>query len=106
VLNQLMDNAVKFTLQGGSVTVGAVVVGDAVRVWVAETGQGIASEKLPELFEPFHQLDGSTTRRKGGTGLGLALVKMIIEGHQSAIAVESELAKGSRFWFGLKMATG
>jgi signal transduction histidine kinase len=106
VLNQLMDNAVKYTPQDGSVTIGAAVVGDSVRVWVADTGQGIAAEKLPELFEPFHQLDGSTTRRQGGTGLGLALVKMIVEAHQSTIAVESDPGKGSRFWFDLKMAGG
>lgn len=104
VLNQLIDNAVKFTPQGGSVTMGAAVVGDSVRVWVADTGQGIAAEKMPELFEAFHQLDGSTTRRQGGTGLGLALVKMIIEGHQSTIAVESEPGKGTRFSFDLKVA--
>jgi len=106
VVNQLVDNAVKFTPQGGSVTIGAAVVGDRVHVWVADTGQGIAADKLPELFEPFHQLDGSTTRRQGGTGLGLALVKMIVEGHKSTIAVESEPGKGSRFWFDLKVAAG
>ena len=104
VINQLIDNAVKFTPQGGSVTVGAVLAGDRVRVWVADTGQGIAAEQLPKLFEAFHQLDGSTTRRQGGTGLGLALVKMIIEGHQSTMVVDSEPGKGSRFWFDLKLA--
>jgi signal transduction histidine kinase len=106
VVNQLVDNAVKFTPRGGSVTLDATVVDDGVRVGVADTGQGIAAENLPELFEPFHQLDGSTTRRKGGTGLGLALVKMIVEAHQSTIAVESEPGKGSRFWFDLKVAGG
>jgi len=104
VLNQLIDNAVKFTPQGGSVTVGAAVVGDRVRLWVVDTGQGIAAGKMPELFEAFHQLDGSTTRRQSGTGLGLALVKMIIDGHQSTIVVESEPGKGSRFSFDLRMA--
>ncbi|MCX6544798.1 MAG: ATP-binding protein [Acidobacteria bacterium] len=104
VLNHLIDNAVKFTPQGGTVTAGAAVAGDRVRVWVADTGEGIAAEKMPELFEAFHQLDGSTTRRQGGTGLGLALVKMIVEGHQSSVAVESEPGKGSRFSFDLAMA--
>jgi signal transduction histidine kinase len=104
VLNQLIDNALKFTPHGGSVTVGAAAVGDCVRVWVADTGQGIAAGKMPELFEAFHQLDGSTTRRQGGTGLGLALVKMIIDGHRSTIVVESEPGKGSRFWFDLRIA--
>ena len=103
VLNQLIDNGVKFTPHGGSVTVGALAAGDRVRVWVADTGQGIGAEQLPELFEAFHQLDGSTTRRKGGTGLGLALVKMIVEAHHSSVAVESEPGKGSRFSFELKV---
>jgi signal transduction histidine kinase len=104
VLNQLIDNAVKFTPKDGAVTAGAVIAGGRVRVWVADTGQGISAEKMPELFEAFHQLDGSTTRRQGGTGLGLALVKMIVEGHQSNVAVESEPGKGSRFSFDLTMA--
>ena len=75
-----------------------------VRVWVGDTGQAIAAGKLPEPFEPFHLLDGSTTHRMGGTGLGLALVRMIVEGNQFTIAVESELGKGSRFWFDLNVA--
>lgn len=101
VLNQLADNAIKFTPQGGRVTMGAAAEAEGVRVWVEDTGQGIAVEKQSELFEAFHQLDGSTTRRQGGTGLGLALVRMIVEAHQSAIQVESEPGRGSRFWFDL-----
>jgi len=105
VINQLLDNAVKFTPQGGSVTVGAVAAGGRVRVWVADTGHGIGADQRPELFEAFHQLDGSTTRRTGGTGLGLALVKMIVEAHKSTIDVESEPGKGSRFSFDLAVAS-
>ncbi|MEI6667841.1 MAG: HAMP domain-containing sensor histidine kinase [Acidobacteriota bacterium] len=104
VLNQLIDNAIKFTAHGGTVTFGAGVVDTSLRVWVADTGQGISAEQMSELFEAFHQLDGSTTRKQGGTGLGLALVKMIIEGHDSTIAVESEVGKGSRFSFDLTVA--
>jgi signal transduction histidine kinase len=68
---------------------------------VADTGPGIAEDRLPELFEPFHQLDGSSTRHRGGTGLGLALVKMIVTAHKSAVTVETRPGEGSRFSFEL-----
>ncbi len=97
VLDQLLDNAVKFTPAGGRVEAGAERAGDRVRLWVSDTGPGIAEARLPELFEPFHQLDGSTTRRRGGTGLGLALVKMIVDAHQGAITVDTRPGGGSRF---------
>jgi signal transduction histidine kinase len=104
VLDQLLDNAIKFTPAGGRVDAGAERVGDHVRIWVADTGPGIAEARLPELFEPFHQLDGSATRRQGGTGLGLALVQMIVTAHQSAVSVDTRLGEGSRFSFDLPAA--
>ena len=97
VLDQLLDNAIKFTPAGGRVDAGAEPSGDRVRIWVADTGPGIAEDRLPELFEPFHQLDGSTTRRRGGTGLGLALVKMIAAAHQGTVFVDTRLGSGARF---------
>jgi len=97
VLDQLLDNAIKFTPAGGRVDVGAETSGGRVRIWVADTGPGIAEDRLPELFEPFHQLDGSTTRRRGGTGLGLALVKMIAAAHQGTVSVDTRLGSGTRF---------
>jgi len=100
-LDQLLDNAIKFTPPGGTVEAGAERAGDRVRLWVADTGPGISDARLPELFEPFHQLDGSSTRRQGGTGLGLALVKMIVTAHGSAVAVDSQPGRGSRFSFDL-----
>ncbi|MEW5981013.1 MAG: ATP-binding protein [Acidobacteriota bacterium] len=106
VLNQLVDNAVKFTPQGGMVSIGAASHGDGVRVWVADTGQGIPEDRKAELFQPFHQLDGTATRREGGTGLGLALVKMIVEGHGSAVTVDTKVGVGSRFAFDLPAAGG
>jgi signal transduction histidine kinase len=66
---------------------------------VSDTGIGIPEDRLPELFEPFHQLDGSSTRRYGGTGLGLSLVRQIIEAHGSSIHVQSTVGKGTRFEF-------
>ena len=101
VVNQLLDNAIKFTPTGGRVEVGAAQEAGRVRIWVADTGPGIAEDRLPELFEAFHQLDGSATRRQGGTGLGLALVRMIVSAHDSAVAVDTRLGQGSRFSFDL-----
>ncbi len=106
VLNQLLDNAIKFTPAGGSVTVSAERAGDRVGLSVSDTGVGISADHLPELFEAFHQLDGSTTRRQGGTGMGLALVKMIVAAHDATVRVASEPGKGSRFSFELPLAPG
>jgi signal transduction histidine kinase len=106
VISQLLDNAIKFTPGGGTVEVGAKPNNGRVRIWVADTGPGIAEERLPELFEPFHQLDGSATRKAGGTGLGLALVKMILTAHESAVSVDTRLGIGTRFSFELPAAAG
>ncbi len=106
VLNQLVDNAIKFTPAGGHVTVSAGLVGEVVRLSVADTGPGIPPEKLTELFEAFHQLDGSSTRKQGGTGIGLALVKMIVEAHDSTVSLETALGEGTRFSFDLPVVTG
>jgi signal transduction histidine kinase len=105
VVAQLTDNAVKFTPQGGHVTLSAGLVAGSVRVSVADTGPGIPAEKLPELFEAFHQLDGSATRQQGGTGIGLALVKMIVDAHDARVTVETAAGEGSRFSFDLPLAS-
>ena len=103
-LLHLIDNAVKFTPKGGNVQIG-VNVGDAnVMMYVYDTGIGIAQEKIDEIFEPFHQLDGSSTRRYGGTGLGLAMARQIVEAHGSEIVVRSKEGQGSYFEFSLKIA--
>ncbi len=106
VLLQLIDNAIKFTSGGGSVTLSVKPKPDGryVTVIVQDTGIGIPPDRIPELFQPFHQLDGSSTRRYGGTGLGLALVHRIVEAHDSRIRVESAVGKGSTFSFELPAA--
>jgi signal transduction histidine kinase len=102
---QLLDNAIKFTPAGGQVTLSACLeAATLVMVSVTDTGIGIPPERMKEIFEPFHQLDGSSTRRFGGTGMGLALVHEIIEAHGSVIEVESEDGKGSTFRFPLLVA--
>jgi len=106
-LSQLIDNAVKFTSTTGSVTVSVKREGEnLVVVSVTDTGIGIAPARLKEIFEPFHQLDGTSTRRYGGTGLGLSLVRQIIEAHGSMIDVQSTEGHGTTFKFPLLAVAG
>jgi signal transduction histidine kinase len=104
VLYQLLDNGVKFTPAGGSVTVAAAAEGGNVSISVRDTGIGISEERKGEIFVPFHQLDGSTTRRYGGTGLGLALVKLVLDAHGSTIHMESQEGVGTEIRFTLLAA--
>jgi signal transduction histidine kinase/CheY-like chemotaxis protein len=102
VLN-LLNNAIKFT-ESGSITLRASALprGDAsvsLRIEVADTGIGIASHHLANLFQSFSQADTSISRRFGGTGLGLAICKKILDGMNGRIGVESVVGKGSVFWF-------
>ena len=102
VVTQLLDNGIKFTQSGGSVVVSLKGDGrNLVLVSVTDTGIGIPSSRLKEIFEPFHQLDGSSTRQYGGTGLGLSLVRQIVEAHGSLLDVQSVEGKGSTFNFPL-----
>jgi signal transduction histidine kinase len=101
VIEQLVDNAMKFTPKGGTVEIRASVDDEKINLVVSDTGIGIPAEDLGAVFEPFHQLDGSPTRRYGGTGLGLALCQRIVEAHGSIIDVRSQLGIGSSFSFSL-----
>lgn len=106
VLAQLTDNALKFTSDHGWVKIQAGLVDESshneqVFVAVTDTGIGIPNERLEELFQPFHQLDGSISRRYSGTGLGLAMVKYILDAHKSQIMVESMVGNGTCFHFSL-----
>ena len=106
-LGQLIDNGIKFTSTGGSVTVGVKREGEnLVIVSVSDTGIGIDPSRLEEIFEPFHQLDGSSTRRYGGTGLGLSLVRQIVEAHGSMLDVQSVEGRGTTFKFPLLAVAG
>ncbi len=101
VLSHFIDNAVKFTSPGGRVQLGAYVQDGRVHFYVYDTGIGIPPERVDEIFEPFHQLDGSATRRFGGTGIGLTIAKRIVEGHGAEITVRSKVGEGSYFEFAL-----
>jgi len=107
VLHQLIDNGIKFTSSEGSVVVSVKREGEnLVVVSVTDTGIGIPSDRLNDIFEPFHQLDGSSTRRYGGTGLGLSLVRQIVEAHGSMLDVQSVEGRGSTFKFPLLAVVG
>ncbi len=98
VLANLLGNAVKFTTQGGHVTVGARAEGGTVRFWVEDTGPGIPEEHRQHLFEHFWQARRDDRR---GAGLGLAICKHLVEAHGGQIGVDSEVGRGSTFWFSL-----
>jgi signal transduction histidine kinase/ActR/RegA family two-component response regulator len=89
VMTNLLSNAIKFTPAGGTVHVRLTRGVEAVEVEVRDTGQGIAAEFLPFVFEPFRQGDGSTTRVHGGLGLGLAIVRHLVEAHHGTVQVAS-----------------
>ncbi len=101
VVMELLDNAIKFTKPGGRVRVELDETDGFAEFKVVDNGIGISPERLSEIFEPYHQLDGSSTRHYGGVGLGLALVKKIIEAHGSNVMVSSEADKGTSIQFKL-----
>jgi signal transduction histidine kinase/CheY-like chemotaxis protein len=102
VLNNLVHNAVKFT-QKGKIQVLVHLEGARIRFSVRDTGIGIEREALPRLFDEFSQADQSTTRKFGGTGLGLTICKKLVEAMGGEIGVDSEPGQGSLFWFALPL---
>lgn len=101
VLINLLDNAVKYSGQGGQVTVRASEEGAMVRISVSDSGIGIPEKDLPRLFERFYRVDEARSRDRGGTGLGLSIVKHIVQAHGGSVYVESTPGKGSVFSFTL-----
>ncbi|SFM85235.1 PAS domain S-box protein [Methanolobus profundi] len=99
IIHNLLDNALKFTTEGGSVTVETKEHGNMLQVSVMDTGIGIEKEMIGKIFKPFVQIDGSVARKYSGTGIGLALTKKFVELHNGNIMVDSEPGKGSRFTF-------
>lgn len=93
----LISNSIKFSKEGGQITVYAEAEKDFAAISVADTGEGIPPELMPHIFEKFRQGEESLKRRRGGTGLGLALVKSLAELQGGSIAVTSELGKGTTF---------
>lgn len=104
VLVQLLDNAIKFTPANGEVTLIIHPETTALQIAVRDTGIGIIPDRVGELFEPFHQLDNSDTRPYTGAGLGLALVRRILQAHDATLTIKSFPGQGSTFTFHLPMA--
>ncbi|MEX2456514.1 MAG: HAMP domain-containing sensor histidine kinase [Balneolaceae bacterium] len=102
VMENLISNAIKYTNEG-KIEVKLTESGDRLQVEVIDTGIGISEDHLDRLFDRFYRTDKARSRDKGGTGLGLAVVKSILNAHDSDIFVESEQGKGSRFWFYLQI---
>jgi signal transduction histidine kinase len=105
VLRNLLANSSKFTPEGGKLWITAARADDWLHLSVIDNGAGIKKEDLERIFEPFCQLDYTPGNGKGGTGLGLAVVKEIVERHGGQIRVESEYGRGSRFTISLPLAT-
>lgn len=104
VLGNLLSNAIKFSPQGGEISLNAAQEGEEVKVKVIDQGIGIPREFFPKLFNKFFRVENADTRKIGGTGLGLALVKEIIEAHSGSVGVESVVGQGSTFYFTLPVA--
>ncbi|MBI4285456.1 MAG: HAMP domain-containing protein [Chloroflexi bacterium] len=104
VLRNLINNAVTHTPKGGSVTIAAKQEDRWVKISVTDTGEGIPSAELANIFERFYRVDKSRARATGGSGLGLTIAKRLVEGHGGTITAESEVGKGSRFTFSIPVA--
>jgi len=97
VLHNLLDNAINYTPEGGSVGIALEGKEQEAEIRVADTGVGIPPEELPHIFERFYRVDKSRSRATGGSGLGLTIAKRLVEAHGGTLRVESEAGKGSTF---------
>lgn len=99
VLQNLLDNAIQYTLPGGKIAVSAETSGDEIILTVSDTGIGIPKADQPRIFERFYRVDVARSREAGGTGLGLAIAKHLVEVHGGRLWVDSEVGRGSQFHF-------
>jgi two-component system sensor histidine kinase VicK len=106
LLDNLVSNALQYTPSGGRVTVCAERDGGCLRVTVADTGIGIPAEDLPHVFERFYRVDKARSRRRGGTGLGLALAREIAERHGGRIRIDSRVGEGTTVVVSLPLEEG
>lgn len=104
ILSNLLSNALKFTPPDGVIEVGAASTDAEAKVWIKDTGVGIASDEIGKLFEKYKQTTSGKTSEHKGTGLGLVICKMIVEAHGGKIWAESEVGKGSTFTFTLPVS--
>jgi two-component system phosphate regulon sensor histidine kinase PhoR len=104
VFINLLDNAIKYTAENGSVAISATDAGKMLKISVTDSGMGIPAKDLPRIFERFYRVDEARGRDQGGTGLGLSIVKHIVQAHGGTLSVESCPGQGSTFSFTLKKA--
>jgi PAS domain S-box-containing protein len=101
VLSNLVGNAIKYSPDGGLIRVGGQVVDDEVRIFVSDEGVGIPATEQERIFDRFARVDNSLTRQTPGAGLGLFLVRAVVEAHGGRVWVESQPGRGATFWFTL-----
>jgi two-component system, OmpR family, phosphate regulon sensor histidine kinase PhoR len=101
VVQNLLDNAIQYTLPGGKIVLSAETRNDEVTFTVADTGIGIPQADQPRIFERFYRVDVARSREAGGTGLGLSIAKHLVEAHSGRIWVDSEVGVGSKFHFSI-----
>jgi signal transduction histidine kinase len=106
ILSNLLSNAIKYTPQGGSIEIGATVTEDQLAISVKDTGVGIATKEFRRLFDRFYQIGDSLRREHPGVGLGLSIVKELVELHEGQVWVESEVGRGSTFSFTISRHLG
>ena len=102
LIYNLVDNAIRYNEAGGSVHVSIADESEQVRLCVSDTGIGIAQEHLPQIFDRFYRVDKSHSRKSGGTGLGMSIVKHAVKYHHGSINIDSEIGKGTRITVTLK----
>jgi signal transduction histidine kinase len=104
VITNLVENAIAYT-DAGSIEVRAREVDGAALVEVIDTGKGIDKQHVERIFDRFYRVDAARSRKYGGSGLGLSIVKQILHAHGVQIQVDSQVGEGSRFWFELPLAS-
>lgn len=102
LIYNLVDNAIRYNKAGGLVQVSIVDEAEEVRLCVSDTGIGIAQEHLPHIFDRFYRVDKSHSRKSGGTGLGMSIVKHAVKYHHGSINIDSKIGKGTRITVILK----
>jgi len=103
MLRALIDNAIKYSPDGGSIEIDALVRQNQVSIFVKDTGIGIPGNDLPHIFDRFYRVDKARSKEKGGNGLGLSIVKYIVESHKGTINIESKIDKGTTVHIQLPM---
>lgn len=106
ILMNLLSNALKFTQHGGHVTVNVKDKSDHVLLIVEDTGIGIPSEEIPKVFERFYRVDKSRSRKLGGSGIGLTIVKKLVEAHQGSVCLKSKVGKGTTVYVSIPKKSG